>query len=106
MALKQCIDCGQLSPKTRCPTCRSAKEQQRAATRGNTTQRGLGWEYQQARKTLLADHPACVYCGEPADTADHDTPRSEGGTNHPENLLPACAHCNYSRGGKTAGQQG
>jgi 5-methylcytosine-specific restriction endonuclease McrA len=40
----------------------------------------------------------CWYCGvkpDPDDlTVDHATPRSRGGKNRDENLLPACEYCN------------
>lgn len=36
----------------------------------------------------------CTYCGDPATTTDHVIPRSRGGTNTKDNLVPACATCN------------
>lgn len=43
----------------------------------------------------------CYYCGVPATTTDHLTPLSRGGTHLPDNLVPACEHCNKSKGAKT-----
>lgn len=40
----------------------------------------------------------CTYCGEPADTIDHVRPRSFGGTDDPENRVPACVSCNSHKG--------
>lgn len=37
---------------------------------------------------------SCVYCGDPATTTDHLTPRAYGGTDDPSNLVPACGPCN------------
>lgn len=37
---------------------------------------------------------SCFYCGEPAATRDHVRPRSHGGSNSLDNLVPACARCN------------
>ncbi len=36
----------------------------------------------------------CVYCGKPAVVLDHIIPIALGGTDSPENLVPACNHCN------------
>lgn len=43
----------------------------------------------------------CWYCGEEATTRDHVTPRSRGGTDDPENLVPACVRCNSQKRDKT-----
>lgn len=40
----------------------------------------------------------CTYCGAEAETIDHKLPRSKGGTNHRENLTPACHRCNRRKG--------
>lgn len=61
-----------------------------------TTERGYGWQYQQARKKLLAGNPPCHWCGAPATTADHEPPIHVVGQEH-LNLVPACAPCNYGR---------
>lgn len=42
----------------------------------------------------------CVYCGDPAATADHVRPLSRGGWEHESNLVPACKPCNCSKGAK------
>ena len=38
----------------------------------------------------------CWYCGDKPDelTVDHAKPRSRGGQNYDDNLLPACGYCN------------
>ena len=48
---------------------------------------------------------ACSYCGyeDPVMTVDHIIPRSKGGLDIMENLLPACRKCNYSRGNRMPG---
>lgn len=45
---------------------------------------------------------ACAYCGyeDSVMTVDHILPRSRGGLDLLENLLPACRRCNYSRGNR------
>lgn len=40
----------------------------------------------------------CVYCGGVAHTRDHVIPLSRGGTNAPDNLVPACRPCNGEKG--------
>lgn len=48
------------------------------------------------------DH-CCAYCGLRTKdlTIDHVIPRSQEGTNEPNNLLPACKPCNESKGSKS-----
>lgn len=40
----------------------------------------------------------CVYCAAPATHVDHVRPLSRGGWEHEDNLVPACAWCNLSKG--------
>jgi 5-methylcytosine-specific restriction endonuclease McrA len=52
------------------------------------------------------DH-RCGYCGRSEDevgklSIDHMTPLSRGGSNSLCNKIPACRHCNDSKGNKTA----
>ena len=44
---------------------------------------------------------ACVYCGGPAEHADHVVPLSRGGAHVVGNLVPACAKCNTSKSART-----
>jgi 5-methylcytosine-specific restriction endonuclease McrA len=53
-------------------------------------------EGQQYRAESFGGH--CAYCGEPATTWDHVHPVAEGGDTTPDNILPACAPCNSSKG--------
>ncbi|MCX4474825.1 hypothetical protein OOK41_31690 [Micromonospora sp. NBC_01655] len=75
-----------------------------------TTDRGLGWEHQQARARALAvlkPGTPCHKCGHPMDKAtqkldlDHLRPRVYGGTGGPRRL--AHASCNR-REGQAIGQ--
>jgi 5-methylcytosine-specific restriction endonuclease McrA len=44
----------------------------------------------------------CAYCGKEAKlTLDHVIPLSKGGKHNANNVVPACAHCNGSKGNKT-----
>jgi hypothetical protein len=40
----------------------------------------------------------CVYCGAPVEHVDHVRPLARGGWEHRDNLVPACAWCNGSKG--------
>lgn len=44
----------------------------------------------------------CAYCGKEltlsAMTADHRVPKSKGGGNSNENLMPCCKECNHAKG--------
>lgn len=59
-----------------------------------------GTKYKRQARALLASKPSCVYCGKPADSADHvpalctaPSPALWVGE-----LVPACRSCNSSRG--------
>jgi 5-methylcytosine-specific restriction endonuclease McrA len=58
------------------------------------------------REILLRDEFTCQYCGKslPYLTIDHIVPRRLGGSHSWENLVAACASCNYFKGGRTAEQ--
>jgi len=90
--------CGAPTSSTRCPSCSYLNEKGR---RPNFRARGYDAEYQRNRALLLSTNPGCYRCGAPATTADHITPRSQGGGNGMGNLRPACLHCNSARGGRT-----
>ncbi|MEU5149753.1 HNH endonuclease [Streptomyces yangpuensis] len=43
----------------------------------------------------------CAYCPALATHLDHVIPLSKGGTDTESNIVPACQHCNLSKGAKT-----
>ena len=51
-------------------------------------------------RILRRDGYICQYCGQEADTVDHVIPRRLGGLDSDDNLVSACARCNYSKGGR------
>lgn len=55
--------------------------------------------YQQTMQHIMAGL-VCAYCGDDPVTFDHVVPRSKGGTDDPENLVPACRPCNASKSDK------
>lgn len=96
MALIPCLECGELSPKSRCP-------KHRPDHRLTRTQRGLGSEHDKMRRLVVRPDSLCHWCGRPATvndplTADHLIPRAHGGTSTRENLVPAHRSCNSRRG--------
>ena len=60
-------------------------------------------QYRADKEQRKADFDyCCAYCGDRPSflTIDHVIPRSQNGTNDPNNLLPACKNCNESKGSK------
>jgi 5-methylcytosine-specific restriction endonuclease McrA len=62
---------------------------------------------------ILAQHDGhCAYCGKKTErlTLDHVIPLSKGGKHSKDNVMPACLHCNVTKGtrileaGRTAGR--
>lgn len=57
------------------------------------------------RVNTKPDPWTCFYCGKALGittrTIDHVIPRSRGGSNRKENLVPACRPCNESKGART-----
>jgi len=51
-------------------------------------------------KQLIANDP-CVYCGAAREHDDHIQPLARRGTDHWDNIAPACADCNLSKNDKT-----
>jgi hypothetical protein len=51
---------------------------------------------------LQRDQNCCYWCGGEANTVDHLIERSAGGTDDEQNLVAACAKCNYGRVGSKA----
>ena len=62
------------------------------------------YRWKQVRAAILTrDAKTCHYCGDTATTVDHLIPLSKGGAPfEPDNLVAACARCNYAKKNKTA----
>ena len=55
-----------------------------------------------SRTTVMARwRSRCCYCDEYAAHLDHVQPLSRGGDDIEANIVPACEHCNLSKGAKT-----
>ena len=75
---------------------------------GEAYQRGPRYGHDSTLAALVAAYgDRCAYCGGPGPlTIDHVLPRSRGGTNAWENLLPACRACNQAKGNRTPEEWG
>jgi 5-methylcytosine-specific restriction protein A len=79
---------------SRCPAHQLTSNRQR----GSSTQRGYGSEWQRTRLAILnRDGWVCGYCGSPATTVDHVTPKARGGPDDEANLMAACLSCNSGK---------
>jgi hypothetical protein len=106
MALKPCLDCGQLTPRTRCPTHERAKQRDKDARRPQRRTHQAITTNAQLVAAWVAEHgwwcpgvPRLGRAGHPATrlTAQHDQPVALGG----EELAPSsvlCLPCNSADG--------
>lgn len=92
--------CGVPVKATRCPKHEAMYQKRR---RPPASQRGYDRQYQKDRATLLESSPVCELrlpgCTHWATTADHPTPLAAGGSPR-QQLVPACSHCNSSKGAR------
>jgi predicted phage replisome organizer len=54
-------------------------------------------DHRARKKKELTEGSECAYCGGYADTIDHIIPRSKGGADIEENIVPCCKSCNSSK---------
>ncbi|MFI8830567.1 HNH endonuclease [Streptomyces afghaniensis] len=103
-------------PSSACGTCRRKKAAQHARNyyrrmppdqRHTLTHRkraeSYGVEHSPYSRSAIFTRwgYACAYCGEYATHLDHVHPLSKGGADAEHNIVPACQHCNLSKGAKT-----
>ena len=101
--MKPCLDCGQLSERSRCPTHHRQHNQQR--DRAHTTRRRQAPGNGAARRTrdILNRHQQaiCRACGLPHHPrnleVDHITPLGAGGTDTDDNLQILCKPCHAAK---------
>lgn len=94
-----CSTCLTTTPtlnRGQCPRCAAQDER----TRRPPAHHRYPLEYQRNRTAVLGgpctlNLPGCTGT---ATTADHITPRSQGGTHALDNLQGACHHCNSAKG--------
>ena len=58
------------------------------------------------RAVFGRDSHQCQYCGGPAESLDHVTPRSRGGDHSWENVVACCRPCNVRKGDRTPSESG
>jgi 5-methylcytosine-specific restriction endonuclease McrA len=58
------------------------------------------------RAVFGRDGHQCQYCGGPAESIDHVTPRSRGGDHTWENVVACCRSCNVRKGDRTPSESG
>ena len=58
------------------------------------------------RAVFGRDGHRCQYCGGPAESLDHITPRSRGGDHSWENVVACCRSCNVRKGDRTPAESG
>lgn len=58
------------------------------------------------RAVFGRDGNRCQYCGGPAESLDHVTPRSRGGDHSWENVVACCRSCNVRKGDRTPAESG
>lgn len=103
MALKICLDCGRRTPRSPCAACRSDRNRERDAQRGNFRERGYDSDFDKAKALLVpaAVSTPCPLCSTPmragAIDVDHIVPLASGGTNALTNLRATCSPCNRGR---------
>lgn len=86
---------------SRCPGHQKLADVAKDAARGTTTDRGYGAVWQALSAAVLRrDRHTCRYCGAPASTVDHVTPKARGGTDDPANLVASCRSCNSAKGAR------
>ena len=79
-----------------CPSSRTMGV--KSMGRSARTSKGSTRRWRQIREVILRrDQYTCQYCGQDAHTVDHVIPISKGGNDLPDNLVAACARCNYSK---------
>jgi 5-methylcytosine-specific restriction endonuclease McrA len=96
---RRCVDCGDVIPQRMRADARfcSVRCNHNAHSRFLKAMKRSG-----LRDAIIArDEGRCHWCGETVSedevTIDHVVHVSEGGTNHPKNLVLACRACNCSR---------
>ena len=110
------IDCfaknGTQGYRTDCKQCYNIRRRENATKKKHTAfvcgmkRRGesdVSYTHQQWKETVIFFGGECAYCGHTTRkgerlTRDHLEPVSKGGVTTEDNIVPACAHCNSSKG--------
>ena len=99
MVLRACLDCGEPTPRPRCPTHTRLTEARRPSRRvlGRYDTR-----YLKLRDIVLREQPWCAMCRTPGTEADplqvdHITPLARGGRNVRSNMQSLHRSCNAAK---------
>jgi hypothetical protein len=95
---KPCLDCGRLSPGTRCDGCRLTKQRQRDEARGPRPH--YSGDYQRRAKAVRDSATVCWICGKEANPEDVWTADHLVAGDPASPLLAAHRKCNSSRGNR------
>ncbi len=99
--LRVCLDCGDLTPATRCEACQSERDRRINQQRGGAHARGYTRSWQRTAAHVKQQQPVCEVCGSTADlTVDHITPKARGGTDAVDNLRTLCRRHNSAKGAR------
>lgn len=99
--LRQCLDCGALTPRRRCP--QHEKEHQAKRNRKPVAKYHRSQAHRSRRiRVLRRDSYRCRWCGAEATECDFVVPLSRGGERSDSNAVAACRRCNASRGADRA----
>ena len=98
---KPCLNDGRLfsGKGSYCPACQAQRNRARDRRRGTAHDRGYTSKWRGVSRPVWQGQP-CHYCGAPAEGADHVVPKKHNGSDDVANLVPACARCNSSKGGR------
>lgn len=98
--------------RTDCKKCYNIRRRENASKKKHTSfvcgmkRRGeatVSYTHQQWKETVIFFGGECAYCGRTTKkgerlTRDHLVPVSQGGVTTEDNIVPACTHCNSSKG--------
>lgn len=114
MALRPCTTpaCAELvtGRNQKCDTCRARQQASTRTRRTPPRTAGYDRQWEQVRRTYLADHPACElhgpHCTTTATIVDHIVPLTQGGDRlNPTNLQAVCRPCHQHKTWHTDGAQ-
>jgi hypothetical protein len=94
-----CVGCGKLKPVSPCVPCGRDRDRARDRVRGNSAQRGYGYDHRVNGSKAIANATICMECG-CIPTSDnplvraHVIPKVHDGSNDIDNYKAICNSCN------------
>lgn len=104
--LRPCIDCGELSERSRCEAHRPQPH-----PKASSTQRGYDWQWRKLSERARRLQPFCTDCGATTDLQTDHTPEAwerhaKGLEIRLEHVAVVCGPCNIQRGQARPGDEG